>query len=77
MVEVSLQAERALGEVRRIKALLKKPVKTPVQRAVFPRSFEPMRPAMRDFQAAAHVRLVEFAEVQEVQLELADESDAA
>ena len=68
-VEVSLQAERALGEVRRIKAMFKKPAKAPMQRAVLPVSFQPMRPAIRDFQAAAHVRLVDFADVTDVELE--------
>ena len=76
MVEVSLWTERALGEVRRIKAMLKKPVKAVVARAVLPLSFAPMQPAMRDFKAAAHVREVEFADVPEVQLEFAEEDTA-
>jgi len=75
-VVVSEQTERALGEVRRIKAMLKKPVKAVVARAVFPASFKPMQPAERDFRAASHVRLLEFGDVDEVQLEFADE-DAA
>jgi valyl-tRNA synthetase len=72
-VDVSLWTERALGEVRRIKAQLKKPVKAVVARAVLPLSFAPMQPAMRDFKAAAHVREVEFADVPEVQLEFAED----
>jgi len=75
-VDVSLWTERALGEVRRIKATLKKPVKALVARAVLPLPFRPMQPALRDFKAAGHVRDVEFADVPEVQLEFAAE-DAA
>jgi valyl-tRNA synthetase len=75
-VDVSLWTERALGEVRRIKALLKKPVKAVVVKAVLPLQFRPMEPALRDFKAASHVREVEFADVPEVQLEFA-EDDAA
>ena len=40
-VDVSEQTERALGEVRRIKALLKKPVKAVVARAVLPVGLRP------------------------------------
>jgi valyl-tRNA synthetase len=75
-IDVSLWTERALGEVRRIKALLKKPVKAVVARAVLPLSFAPMQPALRDFKAAAHVREVEFADVPEVQLEFAEDEAA-
>jgi len=75
-VAVSEQTERALGEVRRIKAMLKKPVKAVVARAMFPVSFKPMLPAERDFRAASHVRLLEFGDVDEVQLEFADEHAA-
>ena len=75
-VDVSLWTERALGDVRRIKALLKKPVKAVVARAVLPLAYKPMQPALRDFKAAAHVRDVEFADVAEVQLEFADEDTA-
>jgi hypothetical protein len=74
---VSEQTERALGEVRRIKALLKKPVKALVQRALLPESFRPMHPAERDFRAAAHVQRVEFGDVDEVQLEFAEDDPAA
>ena len=75
-VDVSLWTERALGDVRRIKALLKKPVKAVVSKAVLPLAFKPLMPAVRDFKAAAHVREVEFADVTETQLEFA-EDDAA
>src|SRR5262249_50446982 len=76
-VVVSEQTERALGEVRRIKALLRKPVKAVVERALMPESFRPMLPAERDFRAAAQVRRLEFGDVDEVQLEFANEADAA
>jgi valyl-tRNA synthetase len=76
-VEVSLMTERALGEVRRIKALLKKPVKARVRRAVFPLAFEVMKPALRDLQAAGHIQQVEFAGADDVTLEFEDESDAS
>ena len=76
-VAISEQTERALGEVRRIKALLKKPVKAVVERALMPESFRPMLPAERDFRAAAHVRRVEFGAVDDVQLEFAEEPPGA
>jgi valyl-tRNA synthetase len=76
-VDVSLQTERALGEVRRLKALMKKPVKAVVRKAVLPESFRPMLPAMRDFQAAAHVREVTFGPVDEPQLEYEDDTSGA
>ena len=73
-VPVMLQTERALGEVRRVKALLKKPVKAVIERAVLPRSFEPLTPAARDFKAAAHIRTLEFGDVSEMDLVFAEES---
>ena len=76
-VAVSVQTERALGEVRRIKALAKKPVKAVVERAVLPESFRAMLPAERDFRAAAHVRRIEFAAVDDVQLDFAEEEPSA
>jgi valyl-tRNA synthetase len=68
-VEVLALTQRALGEVRRIKALQKRPTKAAIGRAVLPLAFEPLRPAMRDLQAAAHIRAVEIAAVDEMQLE--------
>jgi valyl-tRNA synthetase len=72
-VEVMLQSERALGEVRRIKAMLKKPVKAVIARAVLPRSFEGLRPAQRDVCAAAHIQSLVFDEVAEPQLQFLEE----
>ncbi len=63
--------------MRRIKALLKKPMKAVIERAVLPKAFEPMMPAARDFMAAAHIRAFEFGEVDEMQLDFGDESATA
>jgi valyl-tRNA synthetase len=67
----------ALADVRRIKSILKKPVKAVITKAVLPMEFEGMRPAVRDFQAATHIRDVQFADVGETQLEFAEESPTA
>ena len=63
----------ALGEVRREKALQKKSIKAPVS-AVFPKSFERMMPAVKDFLAAAHVRDLSFGDVPGLQLTFHDET---
>jgi valyl-tRNA synthetase len=67
----------ALAEVRRIKSLLKKPVKSVVVTAVLPRAFAGMQPAARDFQAATHIRDLRFADVAEPELEFAPEQALA
>src|SRR5262245_39277201 len=72
-VLVYTQTRVALGEVRRIKALEKKPVKAVIDRAVLPRRFEPLAPASLDFKAAAHVRDLEFGQIEELQLTFAAE----
>jgi valyl-tRNA synthetase len=69
--------ERALGDVRRIKALLKKPVKAVIARAILPNAWQPLTPAARDFQAAAHIRSLAFGDVPEAQLEFAVEDATA
>jgi valyl-tRNA synthetase len=61
--------QRALGEIRRIKALQKRGTKAAIARAVLPVSFEPLAPAAPDLQAAAHIRVLEFAAVDQVHLE--------
>jgi valyl-tRNA synthetase len=66
----------ALAEVRRIKSLLKKPTKAVIARAVLPVAFAGLHPAARDFQAATHIRDLEFGDVAEAQLEFAEESAA-
>ncbi len=70
---VFLQSQLALAEIRRLKALAKKPVKAVIDRAVLPAAFESLRPAARDFQAAAHIRELVFADVAEPDLTFAEE----
>jgi valyl-tRNA synthetase len=66
----------ALAEVRRIKSMLKKPTKAVIARAVLPATFAGLRPAARDFQAATHIRDLQFGDVSEPQLEFAEEPAA-
>jgi valyl-tRNA synthetase len=75
-MEVYLQSQGAVAEVRRIKAMAKRPVKAPVDRLVLPRSFEPMQPAAADLKAALHVRELAFADVAEAELTFASETQA-
>ncbi|OFW05957.1 MAG: valine--tRNA ligase [Acidobacteria bacterium RIFCSPLOWO2_02_FULL_68_18] len=75
-VEVFAQSQAALADVRRIKALAKKPVKAVIERAVLPRRFEPLRPAAHDLRAAAHIRDLTFADVPEADLTFAEEPAA-
>jgi valyl-tRNA synthetase len=72
-VEVFAQTRAALGEVRRIKAQEKKALKAVIERAVLPAHFESLKPALQDFQAAAHIRDLAFAQVEEPQLTFAAE----
>jgi valyl-tRNA synthetase len=75
-VTVFVQSQAALSEVRRIKALAKKPVKAVIERAVLPAIFDPLQPAARDFKAAAHIRDLVFADVTEADLTFAEEPAA-
>ena len=68
--------QAALAEVRRIKSLLKKPTKAVVARAVLPAAFSGLQPAARDFQAATHIRDLQFGDVAEAQLEFPEEPAA-
>jgi valyl-tRNA synthetase len=68
--------QAALAEVRRIKSLLKKPTKAVIARAVLPAAFAGLQPAARDFQAATHIRDLQFGDVAEAQLEFAEEPAA-
>jgi valyl-tRNA synthetase len=68
--------QAALADVRRIKSILKKPVKAVIATATLPRKFEALVPAQRDFMAATHIRTVQFADVEESQL-VFDEEPAA
>src|SRR5688572_6472952 len=66
--------QAALADVRRLKALEKRPVKAVIARAVLPHALEGMRPSIRDFQAASHVRELSFDSVTEPQLVYEEES---
>ncbi|HET9567015.1 MAG TPA: class I tRNA ligase family protein, partial [Vicinamibacterales bacterium] len=70
-VQVFEQTRAALGEIRRIKALEKRPVKAVIERAVLPQRFESLTPAAQDFRAAAHIRDLGFGQVEEPQLTFA------
>jgi valyl-tRNA synthetase len=72
-VEVFTVTREALGEVRRAKALQKKSIKVPVS-VVFPKRFEKMMPAARDFLAAAHVRQLTFGDVNGPELTFHEEA---
>ncbi len=65
--------QAALAEVRRIKSILKKPTKAVISSAVLPAPYRGLGPASRDFQAATHIRELQFADVAEAQLEFAEE----
>jgi len=73
---VRLATQDALAEVRRVKSLLKKPTKAVIATAVLPTRFAGLMPGARDFQAATHIRELSFADVQDAQLEFADEAPA-
>jgi hypothetical protein len=73
---VFAQTSAALGEVRRVKALEKRPVKAVIERAVLPTRYELLMPAAQDFRAAAHIRDLMFAQVDELALTFAPEPPA-
>jgi valyl-tRNA synthetase len=73
---VFAQSQAALAEVRRIKAMAKKPVKAVIERAVLPAAFAALEPSARDFKAAAHIRELSFADVTEADLTFAEEPAA-
>src|SRR5687767_3452449 len=75
-VSVFTQSQAALAEVRRIKALAKRPVKAVIERAVLPSAFEGLQPAARDFKAATHIRQLSFGDVTEADLTFAEEPAA-
>ena len=75
-VEVFAQARAALGEIRRIKAVEKRPMKSVVERAVLPRRYQPLDPASSDLRAAAHVRELVFENVEEPRLVFAEDGRA-
>jgi len=67
------RTQMALGDIRRIKALEKKPIKAVIERAILPQRFEGLTPASQDFKAAAHIRDLTFGLVEEPQLTFAAE----
>ena len=71
-VQAFLHAQEALLDVRRIKAVDKKPVKAVIEHAVLPKRLEGLMPAARDFQAATHIRSLAFGEVAAPELVFAD-----
>jgi hypothetical protein len=73
---VFLQSQVAVAEVRRIRALAKKPGKAVIERAVLPSAFESLTPAMRDFTAAMHIKELAFADIAEPELRFAEEPQA-
>jgi len=75
-VQVSMQCQLALTEVRRVKALHKKTAKTVIDRAVLPSALESLGPAARDFQAAMHIRTLSFGDVAEANLTFVEEPSA-
>jgi valyl-tRNA synthetase len=74
-LDVRGATQAALADVRRIKSLLKKPVKAVIAQAVLPRSFEGLRPAVRDFQAATHIRELSFSEIPEPELTFGEDAE--
>ena len=68
--------QAALADIRRIKSMLKKPVKAVIVTAVLPRRFEGLVPAQRDFLAATHIKHLEFGDVDESQLVFDEEPPA-
>jgi len=72
-VEVFKNAQTALADIRRIKAMEKRAVKSVIERAELPRTLEGLTPAARDFQAATHIRALTFGDVEAPQLVFAEE----
>ncbi|MEQ1573562.1 MAG: valine--tRNA ligase, partial [Vicinamibacterales bacterium] len=62
-VAVFEQAQLALAEVRKVKALSKRPAKAVIERVVLPDVFRALAPAQQDLKAAAYIRIVEFGDV--------------
>jgi valyl-tRNA synthetase len=74
---IARHTNEALGEIRRIKALEKRPVKAVIERAVLPERLRPLMPAANDLRAAAHIRSLEFAAIDEPKLQFAVEETRA
>ncbi len=74
-VEVFTRTQLALADVRRIKALLKRPVKAVIERAVLPARLSGL--AEQDLRSATHIQSLTFADVAEPQLTFAEASEDA
>jgi len=72
-VAVFKDAQTALADIRRIKAMEKRAVKSVIEQAVLSRTLEGLSPAARDFQAATHIRALSFGDVEAPQLVFAEE----
>jgi valyl-tRNA synthetase len=68
--------QAALADVRRIKSILKKPVKAVITTAVLPNAVQRLQPAAPDFKAATHIRELAFRDVSEAQLEFEEPAPA-
>jgi valyl-tRNA synthetase len=68
--------QAALADVRRIKSMLKKPVKAVIATATLPRRFEGLVGSQGDFMAATHIRELRFADGEASQLVFAEEAAA-
>jgi valyl-tRNA synthetase len=68
--------QTALADIRRIKSMLKKPVKAVITEAVLPAAVRGLEPAARDFRAATHIRTLRFDAVPEAQLEFEESAPA-
>jgi valyl-tRNA synthetase len=74
--EVYACSQAALADVRRTKALAKKPMKAAIERAVLPMAYEGLSPAGEDFKAATHIRDLAFGDVAEPDVKFAEEPAA-
>ncbi len=74
--EVFDHAQRALGEVRRVKALARKSAKAVIESAVLPVQFRPLESAAHDLRAAARIRQLTFSDVTEPVLTFGEEPAA-
>ncbi|HEV8397087.1 MAG TPA: valine--tRNA ligase [Vicinamibacterales bacterium] len=72
-VAVFKDAQTALADIRRIKAMEKRAVKSVIERAELPKTLEGLTPAARDFQAATHIRALTFGDVEAPRLIFAEE----
>jgi len=72
-VAVFKDAQTALADIRRIKAMEKRAVKSVIEQAVLSRTLEGLTPAARDFQAATHIRALTFGDVDAPRLVFAEE----